>query len=108
MKFWFFTLSTSIALASVFSGCSKIAATKMEKNVQYVMQFNSNDFIIGNIISSEMPYSNNPNIEALLLNQAIKEHKCDTILLPRYEVIKKTLGKDIIRITGRAATFKTK
>lgn len=93
----------------LLSGCSSTVATKIDSNVGYLVQFNGNDFNVGNVVSAEMPYdANNPNITAMLLNKAIIENKCDTILLPRYEVISKTFGKTIIRVTGRAATFKTK
>lgn len=92
-----------------FTGCSEVVATKMDSNVAYTVQFSGSDFNVGRVVSSEMPYdSKNPNIKSLLLNKAITEHECDTILLPRYEIISKTFGKDIIKVTGRAATFKQK
>lgn len=93
----------------LLSGCSSTVATKMDSNVGYLVQFNGNDFNVGDVVSAEMPYdAKNPNIAAMVLNKAIVDNKCDTILLPRYEVISKTFGKNVIRVTGRAATFKTK
>lgn len=107
-KILFFTMS-SLTLSLVLSGCSKIIGAKVERDVQYVVQFNGSDFNVGDVVISEMPYDDkNPNIRSMLLNKAMSEHKCDAILLPRYEVISKTFGKNIIKVTGRAATFKTK
>ncbi|MWV61077.1 hypothetical protein DCO58_11545 [Helicobacter saguini] len=92
-----------------FSGCSKLVGTKVDSNVGYIVQFNGSDFDVGNVITTEMPYDpKNLNMTQTLLNKAITDNKCDTILLPRYEIISKTFGKDIIRVTGRAATFKKK
>lgn len=93
----------------LLSGCSSLVATKMDSNVGYLVQFNGSDFNVGDVVSAEMPYdAKNPNIAAMVLNKAIVDNQCDTILLPRYEVVSKTFGKNIIRVTGRAATFKAK
>ncbi|MCE3036234.1 hypothetical protein LW135_00105 [Helicobacter sp. faydin-H20] len=98
-----------VAAVVMLTGCSTVVAAKVDKNVDYIVQFNGGDFDVGSMVTTEMPYEpNNKNMMNLLLNKALIEHKCDVILLPRYEVVSKTFGKDIIRITGRAANFKTK
>ncbi len=79
--------------------------------MNYLVQFNSNDFKIGGVVSAEMPYNpskhnNMRNMTALLLNKAIAACRCDTILLPRYQIIKKSFSTPIIKVTGRAATFR--
>lgn len=106
----YLVLGCSIAIVSgLFVGCSSVTGAKVDKNVEYIVQFSGSDFNVGNVVTTEMPYdSKNPNMQNLLLNKALTEHKCDTILLPRYEIISKTFGKNIIKITGRAATFKTR
>ncbi len=103
-----FGISTVVAML-LGSGCSSVTTAKIDKNVAYTVQFSGNDFNVGEVVTSEMPYkADNPNMQTLLLNKALTEHKCDTILLPRYEIISGALGKKTIKITGRAATFKTR
>ncbi|STQ86529.1 hypothetical protein LS73_003820 [Helicobacter muridarum] len=107
MKPWLVSLSSCLTLVLTLTGCSEVVASKVDENVKVTVQFSGSDFIIGDVVTSEMPYSEQPGLQTLLLNKAIKEHQCDTILLPRYEIINKTFGKNIIKITGRAAKFKT-
>ena len=98
-----------VLVAAFASGCSSVVAAKHEDNVNYTVQFTGQDFEIGDVIVTELPYNEKvPGLKALLLNKAIADNNCDTILLPRYEVIKKSFGKNVIRLTGRAATFKVK
>lgn len=94
-----FGISTVVAML-LGSGCSSVTTAKIDKNVAYTVQFSGSDFNVGE--------ADNPNMQTLLLNKAFTEHKCDTILLPRYEIISGALGKKTIKITGRAATFKTR
>ncbi|MFC3847357.1 hypothetical protein ACFOPX_02240 [Helicobacter baculiformis] len=89
-----------------FNGCSAVVAAKVS-DFRYTMYFSTSDFDIGPVITTEIPYdASNPNIYELLLNKAIADNKCDTIVFPRYEVIKKTFGRDKIRLTGRVATYR--
>ncbi len=98
-----------VCVGLLVSGCTRTVAAKFDRNVSYSVQLNSNDFKIGGVVSAEMPYDPaNPNMTELLLNKAVAECQCDTILLPRYEVIKKAFKAPTIKVTGRAATFKEK
>ncbi len=106
-------LLTGIGVALLVSGCAppvkKVMAAKFDRNVNYSVQFSSNDFKIGGVVSAEMPYNPaNPNLTELLLSKAIRACKCDTLLLPRYEVVRQGSKEPVLRVTGRAATFKEK
>ena len=103
----YFGVGLSVAACLAFAGCSKVVDAKIERDVSYVVQFSGSDFNVGEVVTSEMPYDPKVNTKGLLLNKALKEHNCDAILLPRYELISKKFGKDVLRITGRKATFKT-
>ncbi|GAB0174045.1 hypothetical protein [Helicobacter trogontum] len=101
--------ASSVLSLVLLSGCSSLVATKVDSNVGYLVQFSGSDFNIGDVVSAEMPYdAKNPDMTAMVLNKAIVDNKCDTLLLPRYEIIPKTFGKNLIRVTGRVATFKIK
>lgn len=102
-------LCVSVASLLLLGGCSSVVATRVDSNVGYLVQFSGDDFNVGEVVSAELPYkADNPNMTQELLNKAISDNKCDTILLPRYQIISKTFGKDVIKVTGRAATFKKK
>ncbi|TSA82102.1 hypothetical protein [Helicobacter mehlei] len=90
----------------VFVGCSSVIAARVPM-FQYTMHFNASDFDVGPVVSAQIRYdASDPHIYELLLNKAIAANKCDTILLPRYEVIGKTFGRDILRLTGRCSIYK--
>lgn len=94
----------------LLSGCSRqVIAARFDRNVKYLVQFSSSDFNVGGLVSAEMLYNaKNPNISELVLDKAIATCRCDTLLLPRYEIIREPFGKTLIKVTGRAATFRAR
>ncbi|WP_240328982.1 hypothetical protein [Helicobacter suis] len=105
-------LLEGLLLALLLGGCSSrtVIAAKFDCNVKYLVQFNSSDFNVGGLVSAEMPYNpKNPNMTELLLDKAIAACNCDTLLLPRYEIIHPGgYGITLIKVTGRAATFRAR
>ncbi|BCD46665.1 hypothetical protein NHP194003_06310 [Helicobacter suis] len=72
-------------LTLLLGGCSNpaVIAAKFDRNVKYLVQFNSSDFNVGGLVSAEIPYNpENSNMTELLLDKAIAACKCDTLLLP--------------------------
>ena len=61
----YLVLGCSIAIVSgLFVGCSSVTGAKVDKNVEYIVQFSGSDFNVGDVVTTEMPYdSKNPNMQ---------------------------------------------
>ena len=82
-------------------GCS---TTSTRRDVPMSMQITA-DIEAGEILTAELPYSNDPDWKEQLIAEALKDKNYDVLLAPRYQIIQKGLSKKM-RVVGRGARLK--
>ena len=91
-----------LTISLIFTGYSTVSTAS---TIPQSLQLSGNDIIAGEILTAEMPYSDDPTLKEQLIAEALKNTNYDFLIMPRYEIVKAGFSNKM-RVIGRGVRVK--